>query len=138
MSPSVAHHTTKKMQTRLGSPLRVRQLAFSIWLSHTSGMTLEDAAKLLETFASEQQLLHDTAQSSVMANVNYQSEGVLSSMIFRGEKIQRSQMADCSAKDYMREGEPFNVVFTQTYMVNPMTMICPCCAVAIDHPKQLC
>ena len=123
MPLSVALHTTKKMQTSPGSPLR-SELAFSIWLSPKSSMTLEDAAKLIENFAAGQVSRQLALRDDPVVNYNYQ--GVVCSMTFQGQDIQRTQMTNCSAKDYMREGEPFNLIFTQTYRatVNRMVLFC--------------
>ena len=104
------------------------ELAFSIWLSPKSSMTLEDAAKLIENFAAGQVSRQLALRDDPVVNYNYQ--GVVCSMTFQGQDIQRTQMTNCSAKDYMREGEPFNLIFTQTYRatVNRMVLFCPCCA----------
>ena len=84
------------------------ELAYSIWLSPKSSMTLEDVAKLIESFVTGQ-ISQQLAHKDPVVNYNY--EGVVRSMIFRGQDIQRTQMANYSVKDYVREGEPFNLVF---------------------------
>ena len=117
------------------------QLAISVWLSPKSNMTLEDVAKLIESFAAgqvSQQLTHSAAQSPLnagVANINYR--GVVHSMTFRGQNIMRSQMLNFPAKDHLREGEPFNMIFTQSFSANPFTMLCPCCAACCGpKPRQ--
>ena len=102
--------------------------AYSIWLSPKSSMTLEDAAKKIENFEERQvyQQLAEEAALNPLANYNYQ--GTVCNMTFQGQVIQRSHMTDYSAKDYMREGESFNLLFTQTFRatVNPLVLFCPC------------
>ena len=116
------------------------QLAFSIWLSPKSSMTLEDAAKLIESFAAGQvsQQLAQTAAHRPYVHANLDYQGVVYIMTFRGRNIQRSQMTNCSVKDYMREGEPFNLIFTQTYRarVSLMALLCPLCAVCCGPKNQ--
>ena len=101
------------------------ELAYSIWLSPKSSMTLEDVAKLIESFVTGQ-ISQQLAHKDPVVNYNY--EGVVRSMIFRGQDIQRTQMANYSVKDYVREGEPFNLVFAQTFRAkfNPLVFLCPC------------
>ena len=103
-------------------------------------MTLEEVAKLIENFSASQvsqQLSHSAAQNPLAAAAanasNYRGE--VYSMTFRGQNITRSQMQDFPAKDHLREGEPFNMIFTQTITSNVFAVLCPCCAVCC-RPKQ--
>ena len=124
------------------------KVAMSVWLSPKTNMTLEDVAKLIESFAADQvsqQLTHSAAQSRLnagVAGINYRGE--VYSMTFRGQNIMRSQMLNFPAKDHLREGEPFNMIFTQTFGSSGANMdavilanFCPCCATCCrPKPRQ--
>ena len=124
------------------------QLNMSVWLHPKTSMTLEDVAKLIEKFASSmvsEQLNQASAQNPTvmsMANINYQ--GTVHMMTFRGQNIRREQMINCSAKEYMRDGETFNMMFTQVMntTVRPTKLwllCCPCflfCANRSDNSQS--
>ena len=123
------------------------QLAISVWLSPKTNMTLEDVAKLIESFAADQvsqQLTYSTSATqnpfaAGAASVNYRGE--VYSMTFRGQNIMRSQMLNFSAKDHLREGEPFNMIFTQTFgsldSDTFLALLCPCCVTCCGpKPRQ--
>ena len=86
-------------------------IAVSLWMSPNSPMTLEDVAQLIENFAATQ-VQQQLAGQPLSGNVKYQ--GSVLSMTFRQQTIQRAQMTSLAAKDYIREGENFNLILNQT------------------------
>ena len=101
----------------------------SISLHPKSDITLEDVAKLIENFASRQVSDQLATQPGAAQTMNIQFRSTVYNMTFRGEIIQRAQMVNHRAIDYMRDGEPFNLLynFTNTSTVNPWMLFCPCC-----------
>ena len=87
----------------------------SVWMSPNTSLKLEDIAQLIENFAATQ----------VNQKVMYYS-GTVQSMTFRGQTILRGQMADYFAKDYMNDGETFNLRFTFSAYPKPWLIFCPC------------
>ena len=52
---------------------------------------------------------------------------VVDSMTFRGESIARAEMASVRAVDYMRDDEPFSIIYRVIPRVTLMGLVCPCC-----------
>ncbi len=97
-------------------------IQISVWMNPRTTMTLEDVAQLIEQYAANtvSQQLNQQAATNVMVkaaskNINYQ--GQISSMTFRGQVIERVQMATYPATEYMRDGENFNLFMTQLFSV---------------------
>ncbi len=97
-------------------------ITISVWMSPRTTMTLEDVALLIEQFAANtisQQLKLQSAANPVAnatnKNLNYQGE--INSMTFRGQIIERAQMATYPATEYLRDGEKFNLFMTQRVSV---------------------
>ena len=99
----------------------------SISLHPKSEITLEDVAKLIENFSSRQVADQVATQPTITQTVNFQFRSTVYNMTFRGEIIQRAQMVTYRAVDYMRDGEPFNLLynFTNTSTLKPGML--PCC-----------
>ena len=95
---------------------------FSLRLHPKSTMTLEDLAKLIEDFlnslfASNNSSLQlpATQQLRVVQKVDVKVQVCLiKSLVFRGESMARAQFATLQAVDYLRDQEPFNVVYEVT------------------------
>ena len=96
----------------------------SISLHPKSDITLENVAKLIENFASRQ--VTATQQEAIQA-MHIQFRKTVYNMTFRGEIIQRAQMVNYRAVDYMRDGEPFNLLYNFTATVKPWMFFCSCC-----------
>ena len=97
----------------------------SVWMAPNSSLKLVDIAQLIENFASSQ-----VNQKIVYYN------GTIQSMTFRGQTIHRTQMADYFAKDYMRDGETFNLRFTFSVGPKPWLIFCPCFICCIGSSNQ--
>ena len=99
----------------------------SISLHPKSEITLEEVAKLIENFSSRQVADQVATQPTITQTVNFQFRSTVYNMTFRGEIIQRAQMVTYRAVDYMRDGEPFNLLykFTNTSTLKPGML--PCC-----------
>lgn len=89
-----------------------------IWLHSQSQMTLEDAATLIDNHVSER--IH---QASHLA-----PDQIIQSMSFRGQTVNREQMANHRAVDFMREKEPFSLYYRVVPRVSVWGLIFPCCA----------
>ena len=87
----------------------------SVWMSPNTSLKLEDIAQLIENFAASQ----------VNQKVVYYN-GTVQNMTIRGQTILRAQMTDYFAKDYMRDGETFNLRFTISTYPKPWLIFCPC------------
>ena len=88
--------------------------ALSIWMNPNTNMFLEEVARMIEEFAAT--LIREQLSAHVMGgSVKYQ--GDIISMTFRGQKIDRAHFANCRARDYMRNGETFNLLMSQTSTV---------------------
>lgn len=87
----------------------------SVWMHPESNMTLEDLANLVESFASSQ----------VDQRMVYYS-GKVRNATFRGQIIVREQMASHFARDYIRDGEKFNLRFITSVYPKPWFVLCPC------------
>ena len=83
---------------------------------------------MIENFASRQVADRLATQPTVTQTMNVQFHRTVYNMTFRGEIIQRAQMVNHHAMDYMYDGEPFNLLynFTNGLAVTPR-MFCPCC-----------
>ena len=101
----------------------------SISLHPKSDITLEDVAKLIENFASRQVTDQRATQPAAIQAMNIQFRNTVYNMTFRGEIIQRAQMVNYRAVDYMRDGEPFNLLYNFTATVKPWMLFCSCCIV---------
>ncbi len=91
-------------------------IQLSIWLSPHTTMTLEDVALLVEQFAANsttQQVQQQAANNRLASTSNIKYQGRVNSMTFRGQTIDRAQMPNYLAKDYLKEGENFNMLATQ-------------------------
>ncbi len=91
-------------------------IALSVWMNSRTTITLEDVALLIEQYVEaqiSQQLKIRSANSSVekAAKVNYHGE--INSMTFRGQVIERAEMATHPATVYMKDGENFSLYMTQ-------------------------
>ncbi len=99
----------------------------SIWMQPNSTMTLEDVARLIEQYATNltSQQLHHAGNANALAapaanNTTY--TGVVNNMTFRGQTFDRSQLIKCTAVEYMKDGENFGFIMTQTFQT--------CCVVS--------
>ena len=105
----------------------------SISLHPNSDITLENVAKLIENFASRQvtDRRATTAHPTALQVMDIQFRNTVYNMTFRGEIIQRAQMVNYRAVDYMRDGEPFNLLhnFTATVQLKPWMFFCSCCSI---------
>ncbi len=95
---------------------------FSIWMHPKNTMTLEDVARLIEQYAANktaQQLQQQATVNPIAgaASNNTTYTGVVNSMTFRGQVIDRSQLFNYAAVDYMKEGENFSFMATQTFKI---------------------
>ena len=115
-------------------------LNITLFLSPKSTMSLEDLAKLIEEF------LHTIHADSAMGNrgphgtfqtnTNVKYEMYIQNMIFQGESMPRSaQMSTLQAKTFLRDQEPFSVVYELRFSVIATTdferrgflqSCCPC------------
>ena len=86
-------------------------IAVSLWMSPNTFMTLEDVAQLIENFAATQ-VQQQLSGQPLCGNVKFR--GSVLSMTFRQQTIQRAQMVSLAAKDYIHEGENFNLLLNQT------------------------
>ena len=80
-----------------------------------SSLKLEDIAQLIENFA-----------ASLVNQKIVSYNGTVWNMTFHGQTILRAQMADYFAKDYIRDGETFNLYYTFSTFPKPWLLICPC------------
>lgn len=87
----------------------------SVWMSPSTSLKLENIAQLIENFAATQ------VNQKVMSY-----NGTVQSMTFRGQTILRAQMPNYFAKDYLRDGETFNLRFTFSAYLKPWLIFCPC------------
>ena len=84
--------------------------AISLWISPNTPLTLEDVAQLIENFVVsqfEQKLAGQPTCGKIQLHCS------VFSMTFRQQAIDQSQMASLAAKDYVRDGEPFNLFSRQ-------------------------
>ena len=111
----------------------------SISLHPKSEITLEDVAKLIENFASRQVADRLATQPTVTQIMNVQFRRTVYNMTFRGEIIQRAQMVNYRAVDYMYDGEPFNLLynFTNGIGIKPQVLFCPCCFLCCESSAEL-
>ena len=106
----------------------------SLSLHPKSEMTLEDVARLIENFASGQVADQLASQPMATRATNIRLRSTICNMTFRRETIQRAQMLNYRAVDYMQDGEPFNLLytFTTTSTITPWMLFCPCCVVCFS------
>ena len=90
-----------------------------IWLHPQSSITLEDAARLIDEY------IMTRLQQGPGAHLV--PDQVVDSMTFRGQSIARAQMASCRAVDYMRDDEPFPLLYRIIPRINTFGIFCPCC-----------
>ena len=118
---------------------QVGMMNVAIFLSPKSTMSLEDLAKMIEGF------LHTVHADSGMqanqgmfqTNVSVKYDINIRSMVFQGESMPRSaQMSTLQAKTFLRDQEPFNVVYelgisgtttTDFERRGVLQSCCPCC-----------
>ena len=85
-------------------------IALSVWMNPNTNMTLENVAMMIEEFTATQ--IREQFEDNIMRScIVYQ--GIVTSMTFRGEKIDRTQFGNCRAKERMRNRESFNLLMTQ-------------------------
>ena len=113
----------------------------ALFLSPKSTMSLEDLAKMIEEFL---HTIHtdsgmQVTQLTLQTNVSTKYEMNIQSMIFQGESMPRSaQMSTLQAKTFLRDQEPFSVVYElrmSTYRTTTtdiqtrgfLQSCCPCC-----------
>ncbi len=94
----------------------------SIWMQADSTMTLEDVARLIEQYAvnSASQQLQQQATVHPLASATSNSTtytGIVNSMTFRGQVMNRSQLVNYAAIDYMKDEENFSFLMTQTFQI---------------------
>ena len=101
----------------------------SISLHPKSEITLEDVAKLIENFSSRQVADRLATQPILTQAMNVQIRHTVDDITIRGEIIQRAQMVNYRAVDYLYDGEPFNLLynFTTGIAVKPQIFFCSCC-----------
>ncbi len=97
-------------------------IQLSVWMHPKSTMTLEDVARLIEQYAvntTAQQLQQQATVNPLAgaASNNTTYSGIVNSMTFRGQVINRSQLFNYAAVDYMKDGENFSFLMTQTFQV---------------------
>ncbi len=98
----------------------------SLWMNPNSDMTLEDIAKLIEQFGEKQVADQLAAQpSSRLVNVNFTNS--IHNATIRGETFQRAQFVNYHAKEYLHDGEPFNLLYAFATTVPVWLYLCPCC-----------
>ena len=118
---------------------REGMLNIALFLSPKSTMSLEDLAKMIEEFLhtihadSGIQSHHGAFQTNL--SVKYQVN--IQSMVFQGERMPRSeQMSTLQAKTFLRDQEPFSVVYELRWSGTTTTdferrgflqSCCPCC-----------
>lgn len=96
----------------------------SLWMHPDSNMTLEDVAALIESFASSQ---------VDQRMINY--SGRIHNATFRGQTIVREQMSARLARDYVRDGEPFNLRFIFGASPKLWLIFCPCFICCMGGPS---
>ena len=103
----------------------------SISLHPKSEITLEDVAKLIENFSSRQVADRLATQPILTQAMNVQFRHTVDDITIRGEIIQRAQMVNYRAVDYLYDGEPFNLSFVYNFTnglaAKPQMLFCPCC-----------
>ena len=89
-----------------------------IWLHPQSPMTLEDAAKVIDNYNTSTRRQY----SHLVPDL------VVENMTFRGQTITRSQMVNDRAVDFMKDNEPFSLLYRIIPRVSTWSLLCPCCA----------
>jgi hypothetical protein len=116
-------------------------LNIALFLSPKSTMSLEDLAKMIEEFLhtihTDSGIQANQLQGAFQINVNMKYEMNILSMIFQGESMPRSaQMSTLQAKTFLRDEEPFSVVYELRMSGTTTTDVvrrgfwqncCPCC-----------
>lgn len=72
------------------SPIKLRY-----WFNPDTGLTLEDVAASIEDFARS----------------TYRANGQVLSFTIRGQTYSKETMANFKAADYLKDGEPFNLMY---------------------------
>lgn len=89
-------------------------IQLSLWISPNTMMTVEDLAVFLEQFIAEtvaRRLNHTPGTGKV------DHQATINTMTFRGKTINRSEMVQHAAKDYLHDRERFTFLMTQTVKV---------------------
>ena len=127
---------------------REGMLNIVLFLSPKSTMSLEDLAKMIEEFL---RTIH--ADGSIQANhgtfqtnLSVQYYVNILSMVFQGESMPRStQMSTLQAKTFLRDQEPFSVVYELRFSGTTTTdferrgflqSCCPCCFAQRDPNRD--
>lgn len=120
----------------------------ALFLSPKSTMSLEDVAKMIEEFL---HTIHtdsgmQVTQLTFQTNVSVKYEMNIQSMIFQGESMPRSaQMSTLQAKTFLRDQEPFSVVYELRMSGTTTTDVqrrgffqscCPCCFAQRDPNRD--
>lgn len=122
----------------------------ALFLSPKSTMSLEDLAKMIEEFLhtihTDSSTSTQTNQGAFQTNMNVKYQVNVRSMVFQGESMPRSaQMSTLQAKTFLRDQEPFSVVYELSFSGTATTdferrgflqSCCPCCFAQRDPNRD--
>ena len=91
------------------SPLQV-----SYWFNPQSGVTLEDMAAAMESFASSNFSRQLQGAGGVPGPVSVNYSGQILNVAIRGQIYSRETLINYSAAEYLHDGEAFNMDYRET------------------------
>ena len=100
----------------------------SLWMHTRLSLTLEKVAKLIENAAISQ--AQSQAGNLSGWDLHYQYTATIHNMTIRGRTISQEEMASYPAKDHIRDGETFNLLYSfKANSSRGWLLFCPCCLI---------